>query len=52
MTHKSYNGQVCTEVDTFITLNISTETEKGRGSKYLPPQRVELKTFFVLLEIL
>ena len=32
-------------MDTFITLNISTETEKGRGPKYPPPQRVELKIF-------
>ena len=38
------NGQVCTEVDTFITLNISTETEKWRGPN--TPQRVELRPCF------
>ena len=37
------------EVDTFITLNIPTDTKKGLGQKIptpSPSQRVELKTFF------
>ena len=29
-------GHVCTEVDIFITLNISTDTKQGRGTKYQP----------------
>ena len=29
--------QVCTELDTFITLNISTDTKKSDSQKYPPP---------------
>ena len=46
-------GQVCTAVVVFITLNISTNTKQGRGTKYQPPlRRLELKTFLVLLDTL
>ena len=37
MTQVIQIGQVCTEVDIFITLNISTDTKKGVAQKYPPP---------------
>ena len=42
---------VCTEVNTFITLNISTDTKKGCGPK-IPPKQVEGGGGCVLLETL